>query len=261
MSNPKNLTELYSGVELDTLFKGNFINFGYWKKIPHNLTEKDAVEANANLYHQVFKHLMPEKEDKILEVGSGYGAGCALLASLHSTQSIIGLDYLTAHVKRSSKAHSSLIEEKKVQYLQGKAEAIPLPNASINKIYTVEAFQHFNAQYAIPEFARVLIQGSKLVISTFFAKNKNCFKELLTLLPRPAILPDDSNEDLAALPEVLNLLKNNLFKNIQIENIGQYVWSGYDIWVRQNEPGIWDTNWRTAYERELLDYYIITANF
>ncbi len=260
INNPKNLTELYSGVDLDTLFKGNFINFGYWEKVPPIISTTDVIEANKKLYYQVFNHLELKEQDRVLEVGSGHGGGCALLSSSYPVQSLIGLDYLATHVERSIKTHSFLIEEKKIRFLEGSAESIPLPNASTDKIYTVEAFQHFNPEYAISEFARILLPGGKLVISTFFAKNRESFEKLLTLLPKPAILADGNNGQLAALPEILNLLKNNLFQDVHLENISQYVWPGYDRWVRQNDPSIWDTNWKIACESGLIDYYIITAS-
>ncbi len=100
--------------------------------------------------------------------------------------------------------------------------------------------------------------NGKLVISTFFAKNKRCYEELITLLPRPAILSDSSKE-IDALPEVLSLLDQHSFQTITLENISEYVWFGYDKWVKQNDPGIWDMNWKIAHEKKLIDYYILTA--
>lgn len=256
---PKNLSDLYSGTDLATLFKGNFINFGYWENVPITISTLDVIEANKQLYHQVFKRLNPKERDTVLELGSGHGGGCVLFSNSYAGQSILGMDYLKGHIDHSINTHSSLVEAKKIQFLQGAAESIPLPNESISKIYTVEAFQHFNASNAIPELKRILCPGGTLVISTFFAKNSLCFEDLLNLLPKPAILADSCNGEFASLPDILYLLKNNSFINIKLENIGQYVWQGYDVWVRQNDPCIWDTNWKIAYRKGLIDYYIITA--
>lgn len=256
---PKNLSELYSGTDLAILFKGNFINFGYWENIPNVISSSDVIEANQKLYHQVFKRLNPTRQDKVLELGSGHGGGCVLFSNSYTVQSIIGLDYLKNHIDHSIKTHSSFIEKKEIQFIQGAAESIPLPDESITKIYTVEAFQHFNALNAIPELERILCPRGTLVIATFFTKNSLCFEELIKLLPKPAILADNCNGELASLPDILNLLKNNSFANIKIENISEYVWKGYDAWVRQNDPKIWDTNWKIAYKKGIIDYYIITA--
>ncbi|KAF5292145.1 hypothetical protein FQR65_LT11243 [Abscondita terminalis] len=235
MSIPKNLSELYSGTDLAILFKGNFINFGYWETVPSTISIPDVIEANKQLYHQVFKRLNPKKQDTVLELGSGHGGGCALFSNSYVVQSIIGMDYLKSHVDHSLKTHASLVEEKKVQFLQGAAESIPLLDESISKLYTVEAFQHFNASHAIPELKRILCQGGTLVISTFFAKDSFCFEKLLNLLPKPAILSDSCNGEFASLPNILHLLKNNSFINIKIENISQHVWQGYDTWLPKNK--------------------------
>lgn len=259
MLSPKNLSDLYSGTDLATLFKGNFINFGYWENVPITISTLDVIEANKQLYHQVFKRLNPKERDTVLELGSGHGGGCVLFSNSYAVQSILGMDYLKRHIDHSINTHSSLVEAKKIQFLQAAAESIPLPNESISKIYTVEAFQHFNASNAIPELKRILCPGGTLVISTFFAKNSLCFEDLLNLLPKPAILADSCNGEFASLPDILYLLKSNSFINIKLENIGQYVWQGYDVWVRQNDPCIWDTNWKIAYRKGLIDYYIITA--
>ena len=80
------------------------------------------------------------------------------------------------------------------------------------------------------------------------------------LLPRAAVLSDNDDEKDAALPDFLNVLETHSFVNIEVTDIGDKVWRGYDKWTRQNEPDIWDTNWRVAYEKNLLDYYIVKTN-
>ncbi|TLY48351.1 MAG: methyltransferase domain-containing protein [Gammaproteobacteria bacterium] len=256
---PKNLSELYSGADLATLFKGNFINFGYWETVPNVISSSDVIQANQQLYHQVFKRLNLQKQDTVLELGSGHGGGCVLLSNAYEIRSLVGIDYQKEHVDHSIKSYLSLVEDKKLKFIQGAAESIPLPNESINKIYTIEAFQHFNALNTIPELKRTLCPEGTLVISTFFTKNSIDFQELLKLLPKPAILADSCNGEYACLTDILQLLENNSFFNIEIENISPYIWEGYDVWVRQNDPCIWDTNWKIAYKKGLIDYYIITA--
>ncbi len=82
MYNPKNLIELYSGNDLDTLFKGNFINFGYWENVPTIISEYDVITANKNLYQQVFQRLQLTDQDHVLELGSGH-AEAVVLFYLH----------------------------------------------------------------------------------------------------------------------------------------------------------------------------------
>jgi ubiquinone/menaquinone biosynthesis C-methylase UbiE len=158
----------------------------------------------------------------------------------------------------SIERNQELIGKNPLKYIQGKAENMPFKEETFDKLYTIEAFQHFNVTKALSEFGRVLKKNGKLAISTFFVVDKQQLPEVLSLLPKPAILSDFGDETNAALPDFLNILKK-FFKNIQTTPIGEYVWEGYNKWVHQREPGIWDKNWLIAYRKGLLDYYIITA--
>ena len=261
MKEPINILELYSGDDLEKLFKGGFINFGYWNDevlAKGELTENDAVKANTKLYDEVFKLLQFKKNDNVLEVGSGHGSGCAHLSKLSCVNSITGLDFFQKHVDISISRNQKQIAENSLTYLQGKVEEMPFENESFDKIFTIEAFQHFNVLKAISEFSRVLKKNGKLAISTFFATNKNNFFEILSLLPRAAVLSDFDDETNAAMPDFIDALWKS-FRNIQTISIGAHVWSGYNKWVHQREPGIWDKNWLVAYSKGLLDYYIVTA--
>ncbi len=262
MHSPKNIVELYSGEDLPVLFKGGFINFGYWNDsiIQENeITYDQVTNANKALYQKIADLISIGKTDHVLEVGSGFGAGCALISKLYTPHSITGIDYFVSHVEHATQLHQELVSQKKISFLHGKAENLPIPDQSIDKLVTLEAFQHFDPVKAIREFGRVLVDNGVLGISTFFALKKEFFNEILQLLPRPAILSDESDEKNAALPEVIEALKESDFHDIEVVSIGDHVWYGYDKWVKQNEPGIWDTNWLPAYQKGLLDYFIIRA--
>ena len=113
---PKNLSELYSGTDLATLFKGNFINFGYWETVPNVISSSEVIQTNQQLYHQVFERLNPQKQDIVLELGSGHGGGCVLLSNSYVVQSILGMDYRKEHVDHSIKSYLSLVEEENSIY-------------------------------------------------------------------------------------------------------------------------------------------------
>jgi hypothetical protein len=51
------------------------------------------------------------------------------------------------------------------------------------------------------------------------------------------------------------------FVDIRVESIGNHVWRGLDAWIEQTEfRDSWGRNWLTAYQRGLIDYYLITAD-
>ena len=262
MYNPQNLTELYSDDDIESLFKGGFINFGYWDKEildKKQIDEVDAIAANRRLAHEVFKYLDIAEDNDILEAGSGFGSASALLAQTYNLASVTGLEYFEKHVEIARTRNKDLIADNKLNFIKGKAEDIPFPDNKFSRIFSIEAFQHFNVKSSISEFERVLKPQGRLVLATFFAKDKANFAEILKLLPRAAVISDNDNESNSAFPEVLNTLESHSFCDINVIPIGKYVWYGYDKWVRQREPGIWDINWFVAYEKGLLDYYIINA--
>lgn len=255
----KNVSELYVNEKLPLLFKGGFINFGFWGEtslVKDKLVDEDMIIANSQLYYAVFKKLNLNDTDRVLEVGSGHGAGGLLLHKAYDVQSVTCLDYIRSHIDlsiRKSKKLSTL------QYIQGRAEELPFSKNSFDKIYTLEAFQHFNVWDSIAEFQKVLVKNGSLVICTFFAKNKKNFSDILQLLPRTTILSDNDDETNAALPDFLKILRIHGFSKITVEAIGNKVWYGFDKWVSQNEKAEWNRNWLIAYRKNLLDYYLITA--
>lgn len=259
IENIKNISQLYSNEKLPLLFKGGYINFGFWQEVSllkRTLTDYDMVMASSQLYRIVFNNLELKSSDRVLEVGSGHGAGSRLLKENYKVSTMTCVDYLSSHIDFSIK---QCRDRSTIQYIQGKAEALPFPPNSFDKIYTIEAFQHFNVRDALAEFQRVLAPKGRLAICTFFAHKKENFYDLLQLFPRPTILSDNDDEKNAALPEVLEILKEYGFSKIQIIPLGQNIWHGFDKWIRQSPKAEWNRNWLISYQKNFLDYYLIKA--
>jgi len=260
---PTNLAELYSGDDMDSLFKGGFICFGYWDDVlirdENVLTDDDYIGATVDLHEKVFETLDLQKTDDVLDVGSGHGGGSGLLAGSGLVNSVTGLDHFAAHVAKAQKRNQKLIKTKNLHYVVGDAEKMPFADETFDKLYTNEAFQHFNPEKALKEFYRVLKKGGRFTICTIFINNRGYIPEVLTLIPKAAILSDFGGEEIAALPNLVEYIKT-MFTNVKVSAIGNHVWKGYDKWVRQNEPGIWDCNWLKSYKRGLIDYYLVSAD-
>lgn len=260
---PKNLAELYADDVMDSLFKGGFLSFGYWDDVlirdENVLTDEDYIGANVDLHEKVFETLDLQKTDDVLDVGSGYGGGSGLLSGSGLVNSVTGLDHFAAHVAKAQKRNQKLIKTKNLHYVVGDVEKMPFADETFDKLYTIEAFQHFNLEKALKEFYRVLKKGGQVTICTFFINSSGYIPEVLTLIPKVAILPDFSGEEIAVLPNLVEYIKT-MFTNVKVSAIGNHVWKGYDKWVRQNESDIWDFNWLKSYERGLIDYYLVSAN-
>lgn len=255
----KNVNQLYSNQKLPLLFKGGYINFGFWPEaflLKDHLSDSDMIMANSQLYQLVFNNLNFVYSDRVLEVGSGYGAGALLLREKYNIQHVTCVDYRKSHIDLSIQKNKKFPT---LQYIHSKAEALPFLPRSFDKIYTIEAFQHFNVYQTITEFRRVLAKGGRLLICTFFSNRKENFYDILQLFPRPVILADTDNEVNAALPSVLKILKTSGFSKIEVAPLGKNIWNGFDKWVKQSGKAEWNNNWLIAYQKNLLDYYLITA--
>lgn len=86
---------------------------------------------------------------RVLDLGAGTGKLTAVVQSLGiETVAVEPDDEMRAHVPGES--------------LAGRAEAIPLPDASVDAIVIGQAFHWMDAQQAIPEMVRVLRPGGSL---------------------------------------------------------------------------------------------------
>jgi hypothetical protein len=51
------------------------------------------------------------------------------------------------------------------------------------------------------------------------------------------------------------------FADVHVDSIGEHVWCGFDAWMEQTEfKDSWGRNWLKAYQRGLMDYYLVTAD-
>jgi SAM-dependent methyltransferase len=90
---------------------------------------------------------------RILDLGAGTG----LL-----TQRLVSLGHEVVAVEPDPQMLAVLVESLPVDALIGSAEAIPLPDDSVDAVTVGQAFHWFDQQRALPEIARVLRPGGVL---------------------------------------------------------------------------------------------------
>lgn len=259
--NPPTTENMYSSSDLAKfpMFFGGYINFGFWKGIDFQgkkISIKDRIRSSENLYHYLFNSACLDKASEILEVGSGQGYGCVLLAKKMRLKKIIGLDATKEQTERSLAIHSKILESySSLEFFTGNAEQIPFPDNSFSHIFSVEAAQHFTS---IPNFIseayRVIKPNGTLLITTFFAKNEISVNKLKLIVPDFYVHMNDFT-----IEDVKVALEINCFENIRIESIGEFVWKGIDAWLNQVVPKMWSRIWLKAYYGGLIDYYVIQA--
>ncbi len=259
----QSVEEMYDADDLGSccLFAGNFINFGWWNSYSPDLVISldERLESEKNLYRLVLNHLNIKSVDHILDVGCGKGCGCILALEEFGPQKIQGLDISQAQIKRAKNIYQNFISNNsnKIAFMQGAAEKMPYENEIFDKLLSVEAAQHFtNLQLFVSEAYRVLKPKGKLAVASFFGTLDHSSSLLADLIQTIHDGIDHAN----SIIMFKEILEKEGFKNIEIINLGQNVWPGYDKWVSQGDLSeSWTRNWYVGYQKGLIDYYLITA--
>jgi cyclopropane fatty-acyl-phospholipid synthase-like methyltransferase len=254
---------MYGADDLSSMaiFSGNFINFGYWQDFTPGLISIDErTESQANLYRTVLRRLEIDPTDVVLEVGCGIAVGAALTLREFNPRAVYGVDLSQDQIDRATKINAALVVQQPDRFIlqQGSALELPYTGEKFDKCYSVEAAQHFEDLAAFASEAhRVLRPGGRLAVTTFFTPYPTAINEL-----RRLIQTIDSGIDVVlAIDSFRDDLLEAGFVDVRVENIGEHVWRGFDAWIGQTEfRDGWARNWLEAYNRGLIDYYLITAD-
>lgn len=244
-----------------SLFSGGFINFGYWEKIKKDqpISESERTESQKNLYRHLAKKIGISNKDQVLEVACGLGFGSSLILSEFSPKEIKAIDISKAQIERAKRLNQKPSNNgTKLDFQIGEAEKIPFEDQSFEKVFSIEAAQHFiSVELFIKESYRVLKPKGKFAVTTFFGTSKDAEKKTSPLINTV----NDGVDQLTPISDIKEMLENAGFQNIQIESIGKHVWQGFDKWISQQSEfkDTWRKNWYKAYQDNLLDYYEVTA--
>ncbi|MEY9844664.1 class I SAM-dependent methyltransferase [Streptacidiphilus sp. MAP5-3] len=261
------VSETYGPVDLGRLpiFAGGFINFGFWHGIDLDpdrpLTEADRIRSQQDLYRLVLDAAALPKEPTLLEVGCGLGTGCALTLREHDGASVTGMDIHPDQLTRARAAQAELLRDEpgRLRFVQGAAERMPLEDDGFDAVLSVEAAQHFPDLAAFArESARVLRPGGRMAVASFFTTDDAPGRpeELAGLLDTFANGLDIARP-ITALTDAATAAG---LTAVRATSIGRDVWPGWDRWLsRWWDPGTWPRNFLAAYERGILDYYLVTA--
>ncbi|MFC5722343.1 class I SAM-dependent methyltransferase [Streptomyces gamaensis] len=245
-------------------FAGGFINFGHWQGIDLDrpLTEEDRIRSQRAMYRHVLGSLAPAVGLSALEVGCGLGMGCAAALEEYGFGRVTGMDIHPQQLERARRAQSRLLADspERLRFVHGAAEKMPFDDAGFDRVYSVEAAQHFRDLDAFArETARVLRPGGRAVVTSFFVPDADPARtgQLADLLDSFARGLDVAH----SVPELTGSLERSGLTGIRVTAIGASVWPGWDRWLSARwEPGTWPRNFLRAYHEGLLDYYTVTAD-
>ena len=110
-------------------------------------------------------HIMLKGSENVLDIGCGGGAALARVAESITTGHLTGVDYSPVSVKLSSMNNAELIEQGKMEIVEGSVEELPFADDSFDFIYTVESFYFWkNTDKSLKEVRRVLRSGGHFLI-------------------------------------------------------------------------------------------------
>ncbi len=242
------------------IFSGNYINFGYWRAFtPGLISIGERTESQANLYRTVLRRLEIDPTDVVLEVGCGVAVGTVLALREFGPSAIYGIDLSPDQLDRAVRVNTELIAQQPDRLILQQGSALKLPHAGekFDKCYSVEAAQHFEDLAAFAaETHRVLKPGGRLAVATFFMTQPTAAGELRRLIETV----DSGIDVVSAIDSFRDDLLATGFVDVHVESIGEHVWHGFDAWIAQTEfKDGWGRNWLKAYNRGLIDYYLVTA--
>ena len=242
------------------LFPGGFINLGYWKHIisEKELSFQNRIQSQVNLYSHVLNKLDIRIEETVLEIGSGLGMGTLYVFDHYKPKTLIGIDSSNAQVHRSLINKQKMHDNQAIDFIHGTAESLPFTAQMFNTVFSIESAQHFQSMdHFISESYRVLTSNGKIGLTTYFAQSPDSIAVLKPQIP----IIDSEIDKICTITHIFDSLISHKFKNISVESIGKYVFAGFDKWLEQMpEFGQhWGRNWLSAYNQNLIDYYVITA--
>lgn len=247
----KSIPIMYNEEDLALLpvFQGNFINWGYYEDslLKKRMTKEQRILASQKLYDVCASYLDINKEDRLLEIGSGKGIGLKFLIDKYKLRDISVLDQSHFYLREIKKRYPN------VNATQGNAENFEL-NQKFNKILSIEVAQHFNhMEKFLKNVKNHLTENGVFVFATFFGLIPKAKEALQKEIPTV----QDEIDHIHHIESVEAMMKE-LDLQYEIISIGDKVFFGYDKWISQTSmKNCWSRNWIKAYKAGIIDYFII----
>ena len=186
-----------------------FMNYGY---VPNSNEEAlDLPEGSTTQkYPLQMYHYLAIKADiagkQVLEVGSGRGGGARHIAGTLSPAFYTGMDLAQSAVDLANRIHKL----PNLKFIQGSAEAIPIPDDSIDVVVNVESCHAYGSvDKFLSEVKRVLKPGGRLLLVDF--RNEENVENMTTLKNQLR------NSGLEMLEE--ENITSNVIKSIEAEDV------------------------------------------
>ncbi|TQV87729.1 class I SAM-dependent methyltransferase [Aliikangiella coralliicola] len=112
--------------------------------------------------YEVVKHINWRSKDNVVDIGCGTGSTLRAISNYVKHGQLFGVDPMPVMLKVARETSN----DNRLNYLSGSAECLPLDNASIDKVISVNSFHHWrNIIAGLAEVKRVLTSTGRLFIA------------------------------------------------------------------------------------------------
>ena len=222
--------------------------------------EKEEFKQEMKILSQEIDKLLNSKESKILEekldtFTNDIKEETALEQFKHEWTK--NLQENKQKIDKTIKTKNEMTRKiSSTEFLLASADLTGLEDNEVDKIYSIEVFQHiedFNALAA--EIKRILAPDGIVSFCAHLSTSHSSYNKL-----RQKNLLIDEIEILVPVDEVARAFKNNGF-NVDYHSIGEHVFEKYDQWVTQSgTTALVSHNIYNSYKSGYIEYYVFVMN-